>query len=121
MCCHCFKVQYKITSVSCWRTLLNEELRNLYASPNIIRVIKSRRKRWDGRVARMGGMTNVYNILVGEPEGKRPLGTLGRKWEDNIKMDLRKVGWEIVDWMHLAQDSEQWRAVVNTVMNLLFP
>jgi len=56
--------------------------------------------------------------LVGKPEGKRLLGTLGRRWEDNIRMGLREIGWEVVDWMHLAQDRDQWRAVVNMVMNL---
>jgi hypothetical protein len=65
----------------------------------------------------MREMRNVYNILVGKPEGKRPLGRLRRRWEDNNRMDLREIGWEGVDWMHLAHDRDQWRAVVNTVMN----
>jgi hypothetical protein len=98
------------------RRLHNEELRNLYASPDIIRVIKSRGVRWAGHVASMGEMRKVYNILVGKPEGRRPLGRHGRKWEDNIRMDLMEIEWEDVDWIHLAQDRDQWRALVNTVM-----
>jgi hypothetical protein len=95
-----------------WRRLHKEELHNLYDSPNIIRVIKSRRMRWVGHIARMREMGNGYNILVGKLEGKRPLGGPMRRWEDNIRMDLREIGWEVVDWVHLAQ------AVVNTVMKL---
>jgi hypothetical protein len=94
-----------------WRKLHNEELHNLYSSPNIIRMIKSRRLRWAGHVARMG-----ETILVGKPEGKRR-----RKWADGIKMDLREIGWDGRDWIELAQDRDQWRAVVNTVMNLRAP
>jgi hypothetical protein len=66
-------------------------------------------------------MRNSYKIIVGNPEGKRPLGRLWRRWEENIEMDLREIGWEGVDWIHLAQDRDQWRAVVNTVMNLRVP
>jgi hypothetical protein len=66
-------------------------------------------------------MTNTYKILIGKPEGKRPLGRLKRTWEDNIRMDLRETGWEVVDWIHLAQDGDQWRDVVKTVMNLGIP
>jgi hypothetical protein len=69
----------------------------------------------------MGEMRNGYKILVGKPDSKRPLGRPGRRWEDIIKMDLTKIGWEVVGWMHLAQDRDQWRAVVNTVMNLRVP
>jgi hypothetical protein len=76
-----------------WRKLHNEELHNLYCSPSIIRIIKSRRMRWAGHVARMGEKRNAYRILVGKPEGNRPLGRPGRKWEDNIKMDFREIGW----------------------------
>jgi hypothetical protein len=77
-----------------WRRLRNEELNDLYSSPNIIRVIKPRRMRWAGHVARMGEERGAYRILVGRPEGRRPLGTPRRRWEDNIKTDLREVGWE---------------------------
>jgi hypothetical protein len=75
-----------------WRKPHNEELHNLYCSPSIIRIIKSRRIRWAGHVARMGENRNAYRILVGKPEGKRPLGRTRRKWEDNIRMDLREMG-----------------------------
>jgi hypothetical protein len=88
---------------------------------NIIRTIKSRRMRWAGHVAHMGGKRNAYRILVGKPEGKRPLGRQRRRWMDNIKMDLREIGWDGVDWVNLAQDRDQWRALVNTVMNLRVP
>jgi hypothetical protein len=76
-----------------WRKLHNEELHNLYSSPDIIRQIKSRRKKWAGHVARMGEGRNVYRVLVGEPEGKKPLERPRRRWEDGIKMDLREIGW----------------------------
>jgi hypothetical protein len=101
-----------------WRKMHNGELHNLYSSPDIVRQIKSRRMRWAGRVARMGEGRNVYRVLVGKPEGKRPLGRRRRRWEDGIKMDLREIGWGDVEWIHLAQDRESWRAVVNAVMNL---
>jgi hypothetical protein len=99
-----------------WRRLHNEELHNLYASPNIIRVINSRKNTWAGHVARVGVMINAYN-LVGKPEGKRPLARPTRRWEDNTRMDIREKGWKILDWFILAQDRDQWRALVNTVMN----
>jgi hypothetical protein len=89
----------------------------LYSSPDIIRQIKSRRMRWAGHVARMGEGRNVYRVLVGNPEGKRPLGRPRRRWEDGIKMDLRVIGWGCVEWIQLAQDRDRWRAVVNAVMN----
>jgi hypothetical protein len=89
----------------------------LYASPNITGVIKSGRVRWAGHVTRVGAR-KTYNILVGKPDGKRPLGRPRRRWEDNIRMDLGKVGWEGADWVHLAQDTEQWRAVLNVVTKL---
>jgi hypothetical protein len=88
-----------------WRKLHNEELHNLYSSPNINRMIKSTR--------------NAYRIFVGKPEGKRPLGR--RRWQGNIKVDLRGIGWGGMDWIDLAQDRDQWRALVNTVMNLRVP
>jgi hypothetical protein len=81
-------------------------------------MIKSRRIRWAGHVARKGEKRNTYRILVGKPEGKRPLGTPRRRWVNNIKIDLREVGWDGMDWIDLAQDRGQWRALVNTVMNL---
>jgi hypothetical protein len=101
-----------------WRRLHNEELNDLYSSPNIIRVIKSKRMRWAGNVARMGERRGAFRILVGRPEGRRPLGRPRRRWEDNIKMDLQEVGWGGMDWIDLAQDRDRWRAVVNAVMNL---
>jgi hypothetical protein len=104
-----------------WRKLHNEELHNLYSSPNIIRIIKSRRMRWAGHVARMGEKRNAYRILVGKPGGRKSLGRPRRRWVDNIKIDLRKIGWDVVDWIDLAQDRDQWRALVNTVMNLRVP
>jgi hypothetical protein len=104
-----------------WRKLHNEELHNLYSSPNIIRLIKSRRMRWTWHVARMGEPRNAYRILVGKPEIKRPLGRPRRRWVDNIKMYLREIGWDGVDWIELAQGRDQWRALVNTVINLWVP
>jgi hypothetical protein len=90
-------------------------------STSIIRVIKARRMRWAGHVARMGEVRGAYNILVGRLEGRRPLGRPRRRWEDDIKMDLREIGFGGVDLIHRAQDRDRWRAVVNTVMNLRFP
>jgi hypothetical protein len=104
-----------------WRKLHNEELHSLYSSPSIVRVMKSRRMRWAGHVARMGEVRGAYNILVGRPEGRKPLGRLRRKWEDNIKMDLVDIWFGDVDWIHLAQDRDRWRALVNTVMSLRVP
>ena len=104
-----------------WRKLQNEELNNLYSSPNIVRVIKSRRMRWAGHVARMGEGRGVYSVLVGKPEGRRPLGRPRRRWEHNIRMDLWEVGCGGVDWMELAQDRDRWCALVSAVMNLRVP
>jgi hypothetical protein len=101
-----------------WRKVHNEELHNFYSSPNIIRQIKSRRMRWAGHVARMGEDRKVYKVLVGKPEGKRPLGRPRRRWEDGIIMDLRVIGWRGVDWIRLAQDRDRWRAVVSAGINL---
>ena len=86
-----------------------------------MRVIKSRRMRWPGHVARMGEGRGVYRVLVGKPEGRRPLGSPRRRWEDNIRMDLREVGCGCVDWMELDQDRDRWRGLVSAVMNLLVP
>jgi hypothetical protein len=84
-------------------------------------MIKSRRMRWAWYVARMGAKRNAYRILVGKPEGKGPLGKPRRRWVDNIKIDLREIGWDGMDWIDVAQDRAQWRALVNTVMNLRVP
>ncbi|KAJ4448827.1 hypothetical protein ANN_00218 [Periplaneta americana] len=104
-----------------WRKLHNTELHALYSSPDIIRNLKSRRLRWAGHVARMGESRNAYRVLVGRPEGKRPLGRPRRRWEDNIKMDLREVGYDDRDWLNLAQDRDRWRAYVRAAMNLRVP
>ncbi|KAJ4426503.1 hypothetical protein ANN_27317 [Periplaneta americana] len=101
-----------------WRKLHNTELHALYSSPDIIRNLKSRRLRWAGHVARMGESRNAYRVLVGRPEGKRPLGRPRRRWEDNIKMDLKEVGYDDRDWLNLAQDRDRWRAYVRAAMNL---
>jgi hypothetical protein len=99
-----------------WRKLHNEELCDLYSSPSIIRIIKSRRMRWAGHVARI-----AYRLLVGKPEGKRPRGRPRRRCVDNIRMDLGEVGCGDVDWIGLAQDRNRWRALVNSVLNLRAP
>ena len=96
-------------------------LSDLYSLPNIVRVVKSRRMRWVGHVARMGEGRGVYRVLVGKPEGKEPLGRPRRRWENNIKMDLQEVGGGCGDWMELAQDRDRWRALVSTVMNFRVP
>jgi hypothetical protein len=103
------------------KKLHNDELHSLCSSPNIVRVIKSRRMRWSGHVTRMGEGRGVYRVLVGRPEGKRPLGSPRRRWEGNIKMDFREIGIVGANWIQLAQDRVQWRAFVNTVINLRFP
>jgi hypothetical protein len=90
-------------------------------SPSIIRIIRSRRMRWAGHVARMGEYRNVYRLLVRTPEGKRPLGRSRRRWIVNIKMNLLEIGLSVVDWIGLAQDRYRWRALVNSVMNLRVP
>jgi hypothetical protein len=102
-----------------WRKLHNEELHGLYSSPSIVRVIKARMMRWVGHVARMGEVRGAYNILVGRPKGRRPLRRPRSRWEDNIKMDLREIGFGDVDWIQWAQD--RLRALVNTVINLRVP
>jgi hypothetical protein len=104
-----------------WRRLRNKELHNLYASPNVIRVMKSRRMRWTEHVARVGEIRNAYNIMVRKPEGKRPLGRPRRRGDNTIGMDLREICCEVVDWIHLAQDMDRWWAVVTIVMNLRVP
>jgi len=96
-----------------WRKLHNDELNDLYSSPKIVRVIKSRRVRWVGQVALMGQRRGVHRVLVRKPEGKRPLRRPRRRLEDNIKMALRDVG--------LDQDRDGWRVLVNAVMNVWVP
>ena len=101
-----------------WRRLHKEELNDLYSSPNIVRVIKSRIMRWAGLVARMGEERGVYRVLVGKPEGKRPLGRPRRIWVDHIRMDLQEVGCGYMDWIGRAQDRDKWWTLVSAVMNL---
>jgi hypothetical protein len=104
-----------------WKKLHNEELNDLYSSPNIVRVIKSRRMRRVGHVAYMGERRGIYRVLVVKPEIKRSLGRPRHRWEDNIKMDLQEVQCGGMDWIELAQDREMWQARVNVVMNPQVP
>jgi hypothetical protein len=98
----------------------NGELHNLYSSPYIIRQIKSRRMRWAGHVERIGEGKNLYRVLMGKPEAERPIERPRRRQEDGIKMNLREIGWGGVEWIHLAQKRNRWRAFVNAVTNLRF-
>ena len=104
-----------------WRRLHNKELNDLYSSPNIVRVIKSRRMRWAGHVARIGEEREVYRVLVGKPEGRKPLGKPRRRWVGNIRVDLQEVGCGYMDRIGLAQDRDRWRTLVSAVMNLRVP
>jgi hypothetical protein len=104
-----------------WRKLHYDELHSLHSSPHTVRVIKSRRMRWSGHVACMGEGRGAYRVLVRRPEGKRPLGRPRCRWEDDIKMDLREIGIDGVNWIQLPQDGVQWQACANTVMNLWVP
>jgi hypothetical protein len=104
-----------------WRKLRNEELSDLYSLLSIIRIIKSRRMRLAGHLARMEENRNEYRLLVGKPDGKRPLGRKRHRLVDNIEMDLLEIGWGGVDWIVLALDRDKWRALVNAVMNLRVP
>jgi hypothetical protein len=104
-----------------WIRLHNEKPYDLYSSTNIIRVIHSSRRQWVGHVARMWEGRGAYRILVGKPEGRRPLGRPRRKWEDNIKMDLQDVERESMDWIDLAQDRDWRRALINAAINLQVP
>ena len=113
--------QFRIFFSNVQFTLHNEELSELYALPNSLRVVKSRRMKWAGHVARMGEGRGVHRVLVGKAEGKRPLRRPRRRWEDNIKMYLQEVGGGCGDWMELAQDRERWRAIVSRVRNLRAP
>ena len=101
-----------------WRRLHNQEINDLYSSPNIVRVIKSRRMRWAGHVARMGEERGIYRVLVGKPEGRNPMERPRRRWVDNIKMDLQEMGCGYMDWIGLAQDRDRWRTLVCAIMNL---
>ena len=103
------------------RKLHNEELNHLYSSPNIVRVINSRRMRWVGHVARMEERRGVCGVLVGKPDGKRPLGRPRLRWEDNIKRDLQEVRCGVMVWIELAHNRDRWRALVNAVMNIRVP
>jgi hypothetical protein len=104
-----------------WKKLHEEELHNLYSSPSIIKMIILRRMRWAGHVTRIWQLTNACRILVGKSERKRPLGRPRCRWVDNVKMDLREIGWGDVDWIDMAQHRDQWRVLVNTVVNLQVP
>jgi hypothetical protein len=104
-----------------WRRVHNEELNDLYSSPNIVLVIKSRRMRWAGHVARMGEEKGVYRVLVGKSKGERPMGRPRRRWMGNIKINLQEVGCGYVDWIGLAQYRDRWRTLVSAVMNLRVP
>jgi len=120
-CCgHFVEVTNLLTLTGEWKRLHNEELNDLYSSSNIVRVIKSR-TRWAGHVARMGEERGLYRVLVGKPEGRRPLGRPRCRWVDNIRMDLREVGCGHMDWIGLAQDRDSWRTLVSVVMNLRVP
>jgi hypothetical protein len=97
-----------------WRKLHQEKLHNFYCSPDIIRAM-------GGACSMHGEMRNAFKIMVGKPEGKRPLGKPKHRWEDVIKMDLREIGFGTVDWIHLAQDKDWWQMLVNTTMNFWVP
>jgi hypothetical protein len=103
------------------RRLHNEELHNLYTSLYFIMVIISRWMRWAGHVVRIGKMSNLYKIFLRNPEGNRPPRRTRRRCKDNIIMLLREIGWEVVDWIYLAQDRECWQAVASVVMSLHIP
>jgi len=101
-----------------WRRLHNEELNDLYCSPNIVRVIKWRRMKWAGHVAWIGEERGMYRVLVGKPEGRRPLGRSRLRWVDNIRMDFQEVGCGYMDWIGFAVGRDRWRTLVSAVMNL---
>jgi hypothetical protein len=103
-----------------WRKVHNEEFNDLYSSPNIFRVIKIENK-MGGACSAYGWRRGVYRVLVGKPEGKRPLVRPRRRWEDNIMMDLQELVCGSMDWIDLAQDKDRWRTVVNVVMSLRVP
>ena len=104
-----------------WRRLHNDDLHSLYCSPNIVRVIKSRRLRRTGHVARMEEGRSAFKMLTGKPTGKIPLGRPRRRWEDNIRMDLEGMGVNAGNWVDSAQDRNYWRTLVNAALNLRVP
>jgi hypothetical protein len=113
-----------ISSTQChilFHIVITVTLNDLYSLPNIVRVVKSRRMRWAGHVARMGEWRGVHRVLVGKPEGTRPLGRPRRRREDNIKMAFEEVGGSCGDWMERAQDRDRWRELMSTVMNFRVP
>ena len=114
-------VPKRVEVIGEWKKLHNKERNELYCSPNTVRVIKSRRMRWAGHVARMGERIGVYRVLVGKSEGKRPLRRPRRRWENTIKMDIQEVGCGGMEWIDLAQDKDRGRALVNAVMNHRIP
>jgi hypothetical protein len=104
-----------------WRKLHSEELNDLYSLTNLVRVIKWRRMRWVGHMARMWEGRGVYRVLVGKSEGKRPLGRPRCRWEDNIRMDLQEVGCGCVDGFGQARVRDKWQGLVNAVRNVQVP
>ena len=113
-------VWYPYAGVSLHTDTTPPQPNDLYSSPNIVRLIKSRRMRWAGHVAHMGEERGMFRVFVGKPEGRRPLGRHRRRW-DNIRMDLQEVGCGYLDWIGLAQDRDRWRTLVSVVMNLWVP
>ena len=110
-----------MSSYTIYIYIRNEELHSLFRSPNIVRVIKTRRLRWAGHVARMEEGRSAFNILTGKPTGNRPLGRPRRRWEKNIRMDLEEIGINAGNWVDSAQDRNYWRAFVNSTLNLRVP
>ena len=115
---HIYCIKLEVSHKHETSNMIQHSANDLCSSPNIVRVIKWRRMRWAGHVARMGEERGVYRVLVGKPEGKRPVGRPRRKWVVNIRMDLQEVGCGYMDWIGLAQDRDRWRSLVSTVMNL---